>query len=141
MQFVNAIKFGFKNYFNFRGRVDRTTFWLWMLFVLAVVIITQPAPFLALVIAIPTIALTVRRYRDAGVRLSWLLLWLIPAVPAFGIVDAILSGTFSGPWVQSFMDTGIIGVILLLFVAALMVVAFVPVAIVHIVFLSKPSKY
>lgn len=32
MEFANAIKYGFKNYANFKGVIDRRTFWWWYLF-------------------------------------------------------------------------------------------------------------
>lgn len=153
MKLIEAIKFGFKNYVNFKGVVDRTTFWLWVLFLaigFAVSSVFFPLPLIFLAaVAIPTFALMVRRYRDAGVSRSWLMLWLIPllaAGPIFSSVGgAIFSNVLSGPGGNAFRDTGIAGagiVLGLVLVIAMAVIAlvFLPVLVVNIIFLSKPSK-
>lgn len=153
MKFIEAIKFGFKNYVNFKGVVDRTTFWLWVLFLtvgfaISLVLFPLPLIFLAAV-AIPTFALMVRRYRDAGVSLRWLLLWLIPVLVAGPIFSAVGSSIFnnvlSAPGGNAFRDTGIAGAgivlgLVLVIVMAIIALVFLPVVIVNIIFLSKPSK-
>lgn len=41
MEFTNAIKYGFKNYANFKGVIDRRTWWWWYLFAAAVGFVVQ----------------------------------------------------------------------------------------------------
>ena len=41
MEFTNAIKYGFKNYANFKGVIDRRTWWWWYLFAAAVAFVVQ----------------------------------------------------------------------------------------------------
>ena len=144
MKFIESIKFGFKNYFNFKGQVDRSTFWFWMLFATLVVWLDgllSAQGILALCIFVPTCALVIRRYRDAGVSLFWLLLWLIPILSAPAIVGLVFSAFLSGPGATSFMDMGVIGLGLGLAIAiAIIFVVAGPVVIVNIIFLTKPSK-
>jgi uncharacterized membrane protein YhaH (DUF805 family) len=75
MKFIWAIRSGFKNYFVFTGTATRPEYWYWFLFnILLAVIGYLVSEWLALwavqVIALflPTLTVTVRRLRDAGVR-------------------------------------------------------------------------
>ena len=98
MQFINAIKFGFRNYANFKGVIGRSVFWFWTLFIfvcgLVVVAIQRNTGyslimyFLA-VIALPTIALLVRRLRDAGFHPGWLTIWLLPFLLSTSGINAV----------------------------------------------------
>ncbi|MEO0313375.1 MAG: hypothetical protein RL140_605 [Actinomycetota bacterium] len=153
MKFIEAIKFGFKNYVNFKGVVDRATFWQWALF-LAIGFGITSALFPVLLIflaavAIPTFALMVRRYRDAGVSRRWLMLWLIPVLaagPIFSTIGgSIFNNVLSGPGGNAFRDTGIAGAgivlgLVLVIAMAIIALVYLPVVIVNIIFLSKPSK-
>lgn len=82
MDFAGAIKAAFENYANFRGVASRTAFWYWRLFLFIVNIATTFIPFLgtlaSLALALPDLAISIRRTRDSGFS-AWLqLLWLVP---------------------------------------------------------------
>jgi uncharacterized membrane protein YhaH (DUF805 family) len=116
MSFVDAVASGFRNYFNFRGRASRSEFWYWILFtlLLAVVIntiesIIWPPPqvsgdwmedfgtlaqqqtpisnLVSLVLLIPNLSVTARRFHDAGFSAKWLFLQLAPL--AYGIFAGV----------------------------------------------------
>ena len=100
MPFLNAIVYGYKNFFNFRGKASRSQYWFFFLFgflvnfALNLVQLALPASYkngltiaimlssslISLSISIPQLALTVRRFRDAGFSALWLLLDLLPAI-------------------------------------------------------------
>ena len=100
---LEALKYGFSNYFNFSGTTGRRLFWLWVLsiflivFVLGLidVLVVDPALgvpasgpdvqnplawLFSLFVIIPNIAMGVRRLRDAGYSPWLMLLGLIPFV-------------------------------------------------------------
>lgn len=87
MDFIGAIKAGFKNYVQFRGTATRPEFWYWVLFTFLVGLVLNafdgsgalPGAF-SLATLLPSLAVTVRRLRDAGFSWVWLLL------PAAGLV-------------------------------------------------------
>jgi uncharacterized membrane protein YhaH (DUF805 family) len=88
MDFVGAIKAGFKNYAAFRGTASRSEYWYWVLFTFLVNIVVSaidPTMTLQLVFSLgtllPSLAVTVRRLRDAG--FSWL--WILLPLPAFAV--------------------------------------------------------
>ncbi len=112
MEFTNAIKYGFKNYANFKGVVDRRTFWWWYLFAAGVSFVVQIVStgisavslgmangdssgsligggitsllgLLPLAIYLPTLALMIRRLRDVGTNPLFLLFSLIPGALLF----------------------------------------------------------
>jgi uncharacterized membrane protein YhaH (DUF805 family) len=90
MKFIEAIKFGFKNYVNFKGVVGRSIFWLWALFLaigftVTSVLLPLPLFFLA-AIALPTLALTARRLRDAGLSAVLLAFWLLPVLVSLNVM-------------------------------------------------------
>lgn len=107
MSFADAISAGFKNYANFKGKASRSEFWYWVLFtvLLALVLSTiesvvwplpmqsadwmqdleltfsQPTPLTniaSLVLLIPNLSVTARRFHDAGFSAKWLFLQLVP---------------------------------------------------------------
>ena len=95
--FVSAIRSGFQNYFNFKGRACRSEFWWWFLFtlihqVLTLVIYSDSFNFaglgyyLRLVVLVPTIAVAVRRMHDTNHRGWWILL------PPVNLVLAVKKG-------------------------------------------------
>jgi len=123
MDFVGAIKAGFSNYANFRGTASRPEYWYWYLFTFLAGLISSSielvVPFVSIsslfsiATLIPSLAVSVRRLRDAGY--SWT--WLLSMVPGFvifivGIVGialaAMSSGLLSDPSVlnnQEFMQS------------------------------------
>jgi uncharacterized membrane protein YhaH (DUF805 family) len=112
--FAGAVKSAFVNFAKFRGVSTRPEYWYFVLFsvLLAVVLgtieaviwppvqtddvletLNQPTPFsniAAIVLLLPSLAVTSRRIRDAGWSGKWLWSLLLPVVPfVFGIVEAI----------------------------------------------------
>ena len=90
MKFFNAIGFGFKNYFNFSGEVGRSIFWLWFLFAAGVTVglhflgeaLQVSLLWVSLVFFIPSLALTIRRLRDAGKSPHFLWIWMLAPLGA-----------------------------------------------------------
>jgi uncharacterized membrane protein YhaH (DUF805 family) len=87
MDFVGAIKAGFKNYIQFRGTASRPEFWYWVLFTVLVGLVLSAIDVLgalagafSIATFLPSLSVTVRRLRDAGFSWVWLLL------PAAGLV-------------------------------------------------------
>jgi uncharacterized membrane protein YhaH (DUF805 family) len=107
MSFVGAIQSGFRNYVNFRGKASRSEFWYWVLFVVLIGLVVstiesviwpadelqgdwmqdlsnisaQPTPLsniLSIALFLPNLAVTARRFHDAGFSGKWLLLQLVP---------------------------------------------------------------
>ncbi len=125
MDFIGAIKSGFRNYANFRGVATRSEYWFWILFLVASFIVLSilesalwPSSYMAgpmggysdgygmmsgtsgysplsdifgLGILLPTLAMTARRFHDAGFSGKWLwlqagsLLLLIVGVVGLGV--------------------------------------------------------
>ena len=112
VDFLTAIQRGFKGFVDFRGAATRSEYWYWTLFtlllglVLSVVegIIWPPEPtgetFGELLVALstqvtplttpatillflPNLAITARRFHDAGFSAKWLFLLLLPLAVAF----------------------------------------------------------
>jgi uncharacterized membrane protein YhaH (DUF805 family) len=97
MDFVGAIKSGFSNYANFRGSASRSEFWYWTLFtVLATIVASSVDRFLfgglstifSFATLIPSLAVSVRRLRDAG--FSWA--WMLSVIPGFAMIVGGITG-------------------------------------------------
>ena len=80
VSFPRAIKLGFQNYFNFRGRATRAEYWWWQLFatVVSVALLaiiglqeTLLAEALFLPLVLPTLSLNTRRLHDINLS-GWL---------------------------------------------------------------------
>jgi uncharacterized membrane protein YhaH (DUF805 family) len=90
MSFSQAIRSGFANYINFRGRAVASEFWWWQLFVLLVALAggmvdgafdlnSDVIPDLwALVTLLPGLAVSVRRLHDTDRSGWWLFIMMIP---------------------------------------------------------------
>lgn len=116
MGFAAAVRSGFKNYFNFRGKATRPQFWYWALFTVLLSLVlgfiegsvwpapaasedwmlnleqslAQPTPltsFASLVLLIPNLAVTARRFHDAGYSAKWLLLQIGPLL--YGLMATV----------------------------------------------------
>lgn len=112
--FAGAIKSALLNFAQFRGVSTRPEYWYFVLFsvLMALVLgtldsaiwppvqsedvleaLNQPTPFsniFAILILIPSLAVTSRRIRDAGWSGKWLWTLLLPIIPlVYGIVGAI----------------------------------------------------
>jgi uncharacterized membrane protein YhaH (DUF805 family) len=112
--FAGAVKSAFLNFAQFRGVSTRPEYWYFVLFsvLMALVLgtidsviwppvqtedvlesLNQPTPFsniFAIVILVPSLAVTSRRIRDAGWSGKWLWTLLLPIIPfVFGVVGVI----------------------------------------------------
>jgi len=121
MNFGEAIEYGFKNYANFSGVVRRSTYWYWYLFTflvsfalniiqgffsvfskgetsILVGLVGVLSGLISLGLFIPSLALMIRRLRDAGNSPLYLLLWLAPFVLAifFAIIGAVIGAAAGG---------------------------------------------
>ena len=112
MNFIEAIRSGFNNYFNFKGRASKSAFWYFLLFefiyffiagfLLGMVgvnddIFAMATMFLVLPIAIPGIAVTARRIHDFG-KSGWMQCIFIPGF----VIDEFL-GTGMVIWFVTFV--------------------------------------
>jgi uncharacterized membrane protein YhaH (DUF805 family) len=83
--FVDAIKLGAANYLDFKGLTQRADYWWWILFMSVSFIVASSisegvGAAWIVAILLPTIAIGVRRLRDAGYHWAWLFLGLVPIV-------------------------------------------------------------
>jgi uncharacterized membrane protein YhaH (DUF805 family) len=117
--FVDSVKSAFLNWKKFKGVATRREYWFFVLFtvllgiVLSTIesviwppiestdlieIVNQPTPISslsALILLIPTLAVTARRLQDAGWSGKWLFMYLTPLVPlalgVFGVISYLES--------------------------------------------------
>ncbi len=111
MDFVGAIQSGFKNYVTFSGVAKRAEYWYWVLFtVLAglvatafdtITVIGFLADIFALATFLPSLAVSVRRLRDAGK--SWV--WLLSPIPGVIILVTGLVMLISNLFVQGYVSS------------------------------------
>jgi uncharacterized membrane protein YhaH (DUF805 family) len=112
--FAGAVKSAFLNFAQFRGVSTRPEYWYFVLFTVLMALVlgtidsviwppaqtedvlealNQPTPFsniFAIVILVPSLAITSRRIRDAGWSGKWLFALLLPIVPfVFGAIAAV----------------------------------------------------
>jgi uncharacterized membrane protein YhaH (DUF805 family) len=125
VDFLTAIQRGFRGFVDFRGAATRSEFWYWTLFivlfgmVLGVIESAIWPPLLAggesledvllalteqttplttaasLVFFLPSLAISARRFHDAGFSAKWLLLILVPVVVGF-IGAVVLASAAAG---------------------------------------------
>jgi len=92
MNFQTAIRSGFQNYANFKGRASRAEYWWWTLFSLIVNVafssIAGIGELASLIILLPSIAVAVRRMHDTD-HAGW---WIF--APIINLVFALRSGDF-----------------------------------------------
>jgi len=140
--FIDAIKLGFSNYFNFSGRATRAEYWWFVLFLVPLSLITW-IPLIGQVIwlatTIPGISLATRRLHDIGKKGWWQLLFWIISIIAW---SASISFLFVGLMASEEGDSS--GFLFLLSGVAL-VVAIAVIAIAIKWFVRKgdegPNKY
>jgi uncharacterized membrane protein YhaH (DUF805 family) len=172
MNFVDAVAAGFKNYFNFRGRASRSEFWYWVLFTILLSMVlgtietaiwpaapvdsddlaavweaalTAPTPLTSLaslILFIPGLSLTARRFHDAGFSAKWLLLLVVPVVfLIFAVVGsvAVVSSYFGNqlPTIEMFPPEVLTSIIFLF--APVFALSFA-VFVIHMIFALKPSR-
>jgi uncharacterized membrane protein YhaH (DUF805 family) len=106
MNLQNAVKSGFSNYANFRGRAQRSEFWFWVLFFWLAVAVASildavlfpgvsgstnpsfglyflPLNLVGYALIVPSISVFVRRLHDTDRKGWW---WLITFIPFGGLV-------------------------------------------------------
>ena len=172
MNFVDAIAAGFKNYFNFKGRASRSEFWYWVLFTILLSLVlgtietviwpaapidsedltavwnsalTAPTPLTSmanLILFIPGISVTARRFHDAGFSAKWLLLLVAPvAYSIFAVIGvvSVLSSYFGNqiPSIENFPPEVLMSIIFL--VAPIFALGF-GVFVIHMIFALKPTR-
>lgn len=109
MTSTEAVRTGFRKYAVFSGRATRSEFWYWMLFVFVASCGTQAIDvwllghdigsgplnlLIALAVALPYLAVSVRRLHDTDRAGWWLLIFLVPLIgPILLIVWWIRPGT------------------------------------------------
>jgi uncharacterized membrane protein YhaH (DUF805 family) len=102
MTFADAVKSGLKNYNRFKGTATRAEFWYFYLFNVLLNVVTSTLDrfitpgdasglssagllytITGLLLVLPNLTITVRRFHDAGLSGKWLFLWLLPVVAFF----------------------------------------------------------
>jgi uncharacterized membrane protein YhaH (DUF805 family) len=91
VNFQTAIRSGFQNYTNFKGRASRAEYWWWALFtVILSILLSSISDSLgnlgSLVTLLPSIALAIRRVHDVD-RAGWFIL-----VPIYNLVLVLRRG-------------------------------------------------
>ena len=91
MNFQTAIRSGFQNYANFKGRASRAEYWWWALFTVIVSVLLSSIhesldDLGSLVTLLPTIAVAIRRMHDVD-RVGWFIF-----VPIYNLVLALRRG-------------------------------------------------
>lgn len=172
MNFVDAIASGFKNYFNFKGRASRSEFWYWVLFTILLSLVlgtietvlwpatpidsedleavltsafSAPTPLTSLanlILFIPGLSVSARRFHDAGFSAKWIFLLLVPAAYSiFAIVGLVAIGaSYFGsamPTVEDFPVEVLMSIIFL--IAPIFALGFA-VFVIHMIFALKPTR-
>ena len=91
MNFQTAIRSGFQNYTNFKGRASRAEYWWWALFtVILSILLSSISDSIgnlgSLVTLLPSIAVAIRRVHDVD-RAGWFIL-----VPIYNLVLVLRRG-------------------------------------------------
>lgn len=172
MTFADAIVSGFKNYAKFKGQATRSEFWYWVLFTillslvlgtietviwpaapvdsedLSIILMTAlsgPTPLTSLanlVLFIPGLAVTARRFHDAGFSAKWLFLLLVPAVYSiFAIIGLVAIGTsYSDSDLMNVEDIPVELFMSIIFLIAPIFALGFAVFVIHTIFALKPSR-
>jgi uncharacterized membrane protein YhaH (DUF805 family) len=172
MNFVDAIASGFKNYFNFKGRASRSEFWYWVLFTILLSLVlgtietvlwpaapidsedleavlnatlSAPTPLTSLanlLLFIPGLSVTARRFHDAGFSAKWLLLLLVPvAYSIFAIVGLVAIGSsYFGSAMPSVEDFPVEVLMSIIFLIAPIFALGFAVFVIHMIFALKPTR-
>jgi uncharacterized membrane protein YhaH (DUF805 family) len=172
MNFVDAIASGFKNFFNFKGRASRSEFWYWVLFTILLSLVlgtietviwpaapidsedleavlnsafSAPTPLTSLanlILFIPGLSVTARRFHDAGFSAKWLLLLLVPAgYSIFAIVGLVAIGaSYFGSSMPSIDDFPLEVLMSIIFLIAPIFALGFAVFVIHMIFALKPTR-
>lgn len=172
MNFVDAIAAGFKNYANFKGKASRSEFWYWVLFTILLSLVlgtietviwpaapidsddleavlnatlSAPTPLTSLanlVLFIPGLSVTARRFHDAGYSGKWLLLLLVPvAYSIFAIVGVVtLAVEYFGAGMPSVDEIPVEVIMSMIFLIAPIFALGFAVFVIHMIFALKPTR-
>lgn len=172
MNFVDAIAAGFKNYANFKGKASRSEFWYWVLFTILLSLVlgtietviwpaapidsedlevvlnatlSAPTPLTSLanlVLFIPGLSVTARRFHDAGYSGKWLLLILVPvAYSIFAIVGVVtLAVEYFGSGMPSVDEIPVEVMMSMIFLIAPIFALGFAVFVIHMIFALKPTR-
>ncbi len=172
MNFVDAIAAGFKNYANFKGKASRSEFWYWVLFTILLSLVlgtietviwpaaqidsedleavlnatlSAPTPLTSLanlVLFIPGLSVTARRFHDAGYSGKWLLLLLVPvAYSIFAIVGVVaLAVEYFGAGMPSVDEIPVEVMMSMIFLIAPIFALGFAVFVIHMIFALKPTR-
>ena len=172
MNFVDAVAAGFKNYFNFKGRASRSEFWYWVLFTILLSLVlgtietviwpaspidsddltavwnaalTAPTPLTSmanLLLFIPGLSVTARRFHDAGFSAKWLLLLLAPVVYSiFAVVGVVtIIDSYFGSQVPNFEEFPTEVLMSIIFLVAPIFALGFAVFVIHMIFALKPTR-
>ncbi len=172
MSFVDAVAAGFKNYFNFRGKASRSEFWYWVLFTILLSLVlgtietviwpaapldsedieavlnatlSAPTPLTSLanlLLFIPGLSVTARRFHDAGFSGKWLLLLLVPvAYSIFAVIGVVaISVDYFGSGLPSVDEIPLEVVMSMIFLIAPIFALGFAVFVIHVIFALKPSR-
>ena len=86
MSFAAAIKSGFRNYANFKGRAARSEYWWWTLFTFLVTAVASSlfgddfSSAVSFALLLPSVAVAVRRMHDVNRRGWWVLVPIVNLV-------------------------------------------------------------
>lgn len=152
---IDAVKSVFTKYAQFRGTASRPEYWWFALLTGIVSVVHYYVPsdphnpdllvqsafgIWSLGTLVPSLAVSVRRFHDAGFSGKWLLLWILPFVTFFGAMASIIgSGFFAMAPVTSSTDVGG-GVLAAAAATIFAVVSIGAVAIFQVVITALPSK-
>lgn len=172
MTFIDAIGAGFKNYANFKGKATRSEFWYWVLFTILLSLVlgtietviwpaapidsadlqevldatlTAPTPLTSLanlVLFIPGLSVTARRFHDAGFSGKWLLLLLVPVGYAIfaGIGVVALAVNYFESGMPSVDEIPVEVMMSMIFLIAPIFALGFAVFVIHMIFALKPSR-
>jgi len=155
MNFFTSVKTVFTKYADFKGVATRAEYWWFALFSLIVSVVLDAAMgdtnnpnvvasgislVWSLGILIPSFAVSVRRFHDAGFSGKWLLLYIVPAIlfvvaaaSAIPVILAAITGTLTGEALAA-------EILPLLGVAALPLISGFAILVFNLVVSVLPSK-
>lgn len=166
MTFTEAIAAGFRNYVNFKGRASRSEFWYWVLFTILLSIVlstlesviwpapmaspdwmqnlemtlSQPTPITnlaSLILLLPNLAVTARRFHDAGFSAKWLLIQLVPVGYGLFATVGVITVLTSAPSGQML---GIEELMSLIFLVVPIFGLFMATLVIFLVLALRPTK-
>lgn len=87
--FKRSLKTCFSKYFDHTGRASRTEYWYFMIFATVVSSVVESITrigLISIILIIPSIMVTIRRFHDVGKSGTWLLWMIFPMVGFFIII-------------------------------------------------------